>query len=150
MRQKFLLFIALVFIAAAGIFTAFGDKIYSYFERDITFKDMLLECDLHTNFCEVVFEDEKNIRLDISRPIRAGEEMTFNVKTEGFEDDELLVQIYGLNMNMGVFEYVLKKTDNKNYKGKALVPTCMMGKMIWKINIISVRENVGASFVLEL
>jgi hypothetical protein len=150
MKQKILLFAVFVVIAALAVFAVFSDKIYSYFERDITFKDAQSDCDLHANSCEVVFEDEKSIKLDISRPIKAGEEMTFNVQAEGFEDDELSAQIYGLNMNMGIFNYTLEKKEEGFYGGIGTLPTCMSGKMSWKINIISQKENIGASFVLEL
>ncbi|MDR2080947.1 MAG: hypothetical protein LBP54_03550 [Campylobacteraceae bacterium] len=148
MLKKVSIILVLV-IAALGVFLFQSGKIYSLFQKDIVFYNAKSECDLHASTCEVVLEDKK-ITLDIDKPIKAGEEMTFNIQTDGFEDDELLAQIYGINMNMGIFEYILKKTDNKNYQGKALVPACMMGKMSWQVNIISKRENIGASFVLEL
>ncbi|MDR2790571.1 MAG: hypothetical protein LBB59_06315 [Campylobacteraceae bacterium] len=141
--------ILVLLIAAFGIFLFQSGKIHSLFQKNIAFYEAASECDLHTNSCEVVLGNKK-ITLDIDKPIKAGEEMSLNVQTEGFEDGELLAKIYGLNMNMGIFEYALAKTDDKNYKGKALVPTCMMGKMSWQINIISAHENIGASFILEL
>jgi hypothetical protein len=59
--------------------------------------------------------------------------MDFIVQAEGFEDDELLAQIYGINMNMGIFEYPLAKIAAQIYTGKALLPTCMSGKMSYHL-----------------
>ncbi|MDR2342087.1 MAG: hypothetical protein LBD84_03470 [Campylobacteraceae bacterium] len=148
MFKKVLIAVVLV-IVALGAFLFQSGKMYSFFQKDIIFYDAKTGCDLHSNFCETALGDKK-ITLNIDKPFKAGEEMNFSVQTEGFDDDELLVKIYGLNMNMGIFEYALVKIDDKNYKGKALVPTCMMGKMTWKVNIISQKENIGASFILEL
>jgi hypothetical protein len=137
-------------VAAFSVFLFQSGKIYSFVQKDILFYDAKVGCDLHESSCEAILGEGKKITLDIAKPLKAGEEMSFNVRTESFADDELKVQIYGLNMNMGIFDYVLAKTDEDNYSGKALVPTCKMGKMTWSVNIISERENIGASFVLEL
>jgi hypothetical protein len=150
MKQKILLFAAFLIIITAGIFAIFSDKIYSFFGSGTAFKEAVADCDLHEGFCKVVFEDGKSIELDISKPIKAGEQFTLNVHAAGFEDDKLEASIYGLNMNMGVFNYTLGKNEEGFYSGEGMLPTCMHGKMEWKINIISKQENIGASFILEL
>jgi hypothetical protein len=136
-------------IAASAFFLFQNGKIYSFFQKDIQFFEAQQECDLHVSSCEVILQNDKKITLDIDKPFKSSEEMRFNVKAEGFEDEKLLAQIYGLNMNMGIFEQILLKTDGI-YRGNVLLPTCMSGKMVWKVNIISQKEGIGASFVLEL
>ncbi|MDR2342082.1 MAG: hypothetical protein LBD84_03445 [Campylobacteraceae bacterium] len=150
MKQKILLFAIFIVIATAGIFAVFSDKIYSYFERDITFKDVQSDCDLHANFCEVIFENGKSIKLDVSRPVKAAEKFILTVYTSDFNDSELEAVIYGVNMNMGVFNHTLEKIQDGIYAGVSILPACMGGKMTWRVNIISQKENIGASFILEL
>ncbi|MDR1460409.1 MAG: hypothetical protein LBI78_02045 [Campylobacteraceae bacterium] len=149
MLKKVLIFLVLI-LAAVGIFLFQSGRIYSFFQKGIVFYEAQTKCDLHVSSCEIILEDGKNITLDIDKPFKAGEDMSFNVQADGFEDDEFLVQIYGLHMDMGIFEYSLAKANENNYKGKALLPTCMNGKMSWKVNIISKKDNIGASFILEL
>ncbi|MDR0407499.1 MAG: hypothetical protein LBH45_01070 [Campylobacteraceae bacterium] len=149
MLKKVLVFVVLILVAL-GIFLFQSGKIYHFLQKDITFYEAQTECDLHINSCEAVLKDGRSIIFDIDKPFKAGEEMNFSIQAGDFKDNELLAQIYGLNMNMGIFEYSLAKTGENNFQGKALLPTCMSGKMNWKINIISKKDNVGASFMLEL
>jgi hypothetical protein len=150
MKQKFLFFIAFLIIAAAGIFAFLGDKIYPFFQSGVTFKEAAADCDLHTNSCKVVFENGKSIELSLSKPLKAAEQFTLNVRASDFDENELKASIYGVSMNMGVFDYTLAKGDDGVYSGVGMLPACMHGNMEWKINIVSERENIGASFILEL
>ncbi|MDR1285685.1 MAG: hypothetical protein LBJ88_05760 [Campylobacteraceae bacterium] len=149
MLKKVLIVVVLI-LAALGVFLFQSGKIHSFLQKDITFYETQTECDLHISSCEVVLGNDKSIILDIDKPFGAGENMNFNIQADGFKDDELLARIYGTSMDMGIFEYSLAKMSENSYQGKALLPTCMHGKMSWKINIISKKDNVGASFILEL
>jgi hypothetical protein len=53
-------------------------------------------------------------------------------------------------MNMGLFTFEFPKKADGRYGGSVLLPTCMSGKMSWKIEIISKQKALGAGFVLEL
>ncbi|MDR1008129.1 MAG: hypothetical protein LBL65_06155 [Campylobacteraceae bacterium] len=150
MKQKILLFTVFLIIAATGILALFGEKVYSYFQSDTIFKDMDSGCDLHANSCEVIFDSGKSIKLDISKPIKTGENFTLNAYASGFHDSKLEVVIYGVDMNMGIFNYTLEKTTDGVYSGIGSLPMCMHGKMSWRVNIISKKDNIGASFTLEL
>ncbi|MDR1614168.1 MAG: hypothetical protein LBS26_01215 [Campylobacteraceae bacterium] len=149
MLKKVLIFAVLVAVALI-VFLFQSGKIYSLFQKEILFYEAKSECDLHVTSCEITLQNDKKITLDIDKPFNAGKEMDFIVQAEGFGDDELLAQIYGINMNMGIFEYPLAKIAAQIYTGKALLPTCMSGKMSWRVNIISQKEGIGASFILEL
>ncbi|MDR2635730.1 MAG: hypothetical protein LBC08_02745 [Campylobacteraceae bacterium] len=149
MLKKVSIVVVLV-IAALAAFLFQSGKIYSLFQKDIQFFEAKTACDLYVGSCEVILHNDKTITLNIDKPFSAGKAMNFNVRAEGFEDDEFFVQIYGLNMDMGIFEYPLVKTDSGSYVSKVFVPTCMGGKMSWQVNIISKKENIGAGFVLEL
>jgi hypothetical protein len=149
MKQKILSSIVLAFIVFAAVFALFGEKIYSSFEQDVVLQNAS-ECDLYIDSCEVVYSAGKSIKFDIDKPFKAGENLTFNVRAKGFNDDELKVKIYGINMNMGIFNYTLKKAGEDRYTGTGLLPTCMSGKMEWKIEIISPKEALGAGFKVVL
>jgi hypothetical protein len=149
--KKILLTAVLVgVVVLLALFACSSWRVYSGLEKDVVFSEANSSCDLSKNSCEAVFVGGESIALEIDKPLRAGENMIFNVRADGFEDEQLFVHIYGLNMNMGLFTFEFPKKADGGYGGSVLLPNCMSGKMSWKIEIISKQKALGAGFVLEL
>ncbi|MFV0481766.1 MAG: hypothetical protein ACK5LP_07250 [Campylobacteraceae bacterium] len=150
-KSKFIFgFVAILIIGAILFFVGSG-KFYDSKNSDIIFKDDITKCDLHVKSCEMVFEGDKTISLELGgKPLKAGKSLKYSIKTKGFSDKEFFVSVVGVNMNMGLFEFVAKKINEGEYEANALLPTCISGRMTWKISVISKKEKIGANYILEL
>lgn len=146
--RKFLsIFLTVLLLALFAVFGFKGKEIYSMFSNDVEF--LKTSCDLSQNSCAVTFDDNRSITLEIDR-LKANANMLFSVMANGFNDDTFKARIYGVNMNMGIFEFELPKKSNGIYEGDVLLPSCVSGEMTWDIEIISSENKLGGIFTIVI
>ena len=108
-------------------------------------------CDLHASECEAKLNDGTLITFDISPDdIPLMKPLHFKVtSTQEFSSVEL--KMFATNMNMGFHTVVLKKTAPNTYEGEGMLPTCVVGNMIWQANVIfnTLNQSQGAIFYFQ-
>lgn len=150
--KKFLILLIIeVFILCiiCAYFLISSSDIYRWYVGNTNFIKQDKNCDLQKEACSVILEDGSDIILSINpRPIPLMKPIELTVKTKGINLDNLKLKVYATNMNMGLIEKSLSKTTKNIYKGKITLPTCIVGNMIWDVNIIANKptKSIGATF----
>ncbi len=150
--KKFFKILLLQIIAVAGVsIYLFVDSadIYRLFMGNTKFSYASKECDLRVSSCSVDVPELGKITFDIEpKHIPLMETLTFSVKTQpDFDIDELKLNIYATNMNMGYHQFKLKKVSKNRYEVKGILPTCTVGGMIWNAEVV--KGNRGAIFSFQ-
>jgi len=150
--KKFLILLIIeVFILCiiCAYFLISSSDICRWYVGNTNFIKQDKNCDLQKEACSVILEDGSDITLSINpRPIPLMKPIELTVRTKGINLDNLKLKVYATNMNMGLIEKSLNKTVKNIYKGKITLPTCIVGNMIWDVNIIVNKptKSIGATF----
>lgn len=151
--QILLIQVAAVAALVVGYLAWDADAIYELLSGDVVFgTPMSSSCNLHLESCAAVMGDGSPVTLSISpHPIPVMQKLTLQVDSRGLDHKELLLEIYGLNMNMGRHSYRLKQTGDGHYEGEGMIPSCIAG-MNWRANLIaeSPTKRVGTYFTFSI
>lgn len=138
-KKKIIIFsIIQICILFGLIFIIFIDKnkILNLFENENLYYEMSNNCDLRKTSCKVDIDENTTLELDIKpREIPLMKNLTFSLKTKNINAQNLNMKIYATNMDMGVFPFKFSQQANNNYKANGILPTCIIGGMIWKAEI---------------
>lgn len=73
--------------------------------------------------------------------------LTFTVTTQkDLNKDALELHIYATNMNMGYYNLKMKKVSKNTYEVKSILPTCVVGGMIWRAEVVVGTEGGAFTF----
>lgn len=150
-NRKFfaLLFLeVLVVLSAAAYFLIDSGSIYKYFFGDTKFYEQSKQCDLHVKSCSVEIPSVTKISFDIEpKDIPLMTPLTFTVTTDSdVNKDELDLHIYATNMNMGYYNLKMKKVSKNKYQVQSILPTCIVGGMIWRAEVVIGNEGGAFTF----
>jgi len=140
---------AFILCLVCAYFLISSSDIYRWYVGNTNFTKQDKNCSLQEEACSVTLDDGSDISLSITpRPIPLMKPIKLVVKTKGINLDNLNLKVYATNMNMGLIEKSLKKTAKDSYEGKITLPRCIVGNMIWSVNIIANKptKSVGATF----
>ena len=140
---------AFILCIVCAYFLISSSDIYRWYVGSTNFTKQDKNCDLQEEACSVTLEDGSDITLSINpRPIPLMKPIELSVKTKGINLDSLKLKVYATNMNMGLIEKSLGKTAKNSYEGRITLPTCIVGNMIWNVNIIANKptKSIGATF----
>jgi len=61
------------------------------------------------------------------------------------------LKLFATNMNMGFHSVNLKETSSGVYEGEGVLPTCMVGGMLWQANVVLNErdKSLGAVFTFK-
>ncbi len=124
----------------------------SIFGEDRVFIDPNPPCDLRKNTCEVVLNDEQKVSLSIEpKGIPLMKPLSFTVHAKGVKSNTLEIKIYAINMEMGTHKLTLKRVSGDRFEGKQVLPTCIVGGMIWNADITSsyFKDNKAVRFTFK-
>lgn len=100
------------------------------------------ECDLHQGKC-IAADDNQQVELSIAaEEISSSKPLLFDVTIENIAAEQVLVDLQGKSMYMGVNQTLLTKipgTDNR-WQGSITLPICTTGKMTW-VSSIKIEEQ---------
>jgi hypothetical protein len=153
--ERFLKYLVLEIIAVgliAGYFLIDSSDIYRWYVGNTNFVKQSKTCDLHKEACSVTLKDGSVVTLSISpRPIPLMKPITLHVETKNIGLEKLDLKVFATNMNMGLIEKPIKRVKKDNYKAVITLPTCIVGGMIWNVNIIANKpsKSVGAVFEFQ-
>ena len=149
---KLLILEILVLSLVCAYFLIDSSDIYRWYVGNTNFAKQEKNCDLHKEACSVTLQDGSNITLSIEpKPIPLMKPIELTVKTKDINLDKLDLKVFATNMNMGLIEKSLKKVNKNRYEGKITLPTCIVGNMIWNVNIIANKptKSLGATFEFQ-
>ncbi len=153
--KKIYKLLALEVIALSAILAYFlisSSDIYRWYVGSTSFVKQNRDCDLHKSTCSVKLKDGSIISLSINpKEIPLKKPIKLTVTTQGIKTKTLSLKVFAVNMNMGLIEKSLKKIKKNTYEGEVILPTCVVGDMIWNANIIADKtsKSVGAIFEFQ-
>ncbi len=112
--------------------------IYNLFLGEIKYIES--NCSIENENCKVILEDKSEIEFFITPNILVLKPIEFNLKTKNLNINSAEFKIFGLNMDMGVYNFKLKKIDENEYKGTGIIPLCIVD-MKWQGDLIIKKEN---------
>jgi hypothetical protein len=128
-----------------------SDDVYRWWIGDTHFAQVTNDCDLHMSACEVTLKDGTLLTLDIEpKEIPLMKPLHFKV-TSSIDLPSLEIKLFATNMNMGLHTIKLTHTSQNTYEGEGMLPTCIMGNMIWQANVIlnQTSRSQGAIFTFK-
>lgn len=141
--------IAVVLIGAYVLIDS--HDVYRWWVGDTHFVAASSACDLHTQSCEVTLKDGSLLSLDIEpKTIPLMKPLHFKV-TSSIDLPSIEIKLFATNMNMGLHTIKLSQTSKGIYEGEGMLPTCVMGNMIWQANVIfnETTQSQGAIFTFK-
>jgi len=149
---KFLIMESVVLLLVIAYFTIDSSDIYRWYVGNTNFVKQDKSCDLHKEACSVELKDGSTITLDITpKPIPLRKPIRLHVETQNIDIDNLKLKVFATNMNMGLIEKSLKKLKKGSYEADIILPSCIVGGMIWDVNIIAnkLSKSLGAVFEFQ-
>ncbi|WP_141080402.1 hypothetical protein [Campylobacter pinnipediorum] len=103
-----------------------------------------LKCDLNNKKCDIVFEGKK-IEFELNpKPILPMQPVVFSIKgLENFNYNNLSLEFYGLDMDMGIIKAKLKKDNNGIFSSKIVLSACVIDKMRYRFEILNNDKKTG-------
>lgn len=141
--------IAVVLIGAYVLIDS--HDVYRWWVGDTHFVQAPSACDLHIQSCEVKLKDGSSLSLDIEpKTIPLMKPLHFKV-TSSIDLPSIEIKLFATNMNMGLHTIKLSQTSKGIYEGEGMLPTCVMGNMIWQANVIfnETTQSQGAIFTFK-
>ena len=139
-----------VLLIGAYIFIDSHD-VYRWWVGDTHFVQTNTPCDLHVTACEATLKDGSLLSLDIEpKTIPLMKPLLFKVTSEVVLPS-IEIKLFATNMNMGLHTIKLTQTSKGVYEGEGMLPTCVMGNMIWQANVIlnQTTQSQGAIFTFQ-
>lgn len=101
------------------------------------------ECDLHATKCSAQHAQQA-INLDIkAEQISSAKSMLFEVELENLEANQIMLDIKGKQMYMGVNQVHLNRVagENNRWQGEVTLPVCATGSMTWVTSVITEKDG---------
>jgi len=139
-----------VLLIGAYIFIDSQD-VYRWWVGETHFVPSDNSCDLHLNACEATLNDGSSLILDIEpKEIPLMKPLRFKV-TSSINVPSIEIKLFATNMNMGLHTIKLVQSVKGVYEGEGMLPTCVMGNMMWQANVIlnQNRQSHGAIFTFK-
>ena len=125
--------------------------VYQWWVGNTHFAHSNSACDLHVNACEATLKDGSVLSLEIEpKSIPLMKPLQFKV-TSNVDVPTIEIKLFATNMNMGLHTIKLNQTSKGIFEGEGMLPTCIMGNMIWQANVIlnQLTQSQGAIFTFK-
>ena len=142
----------LIVLLVAAYFLIDSSDVYKWWVGDTSFVTCKADCDLHQEACTVILSDGNPLTFEINpKPIGVMKPLTLSLKTTNIQVPFIEVKLFATNMNMGFHSFKLLKKEDGFYEGVAMLPTCVVGNMIWQANIIinNTTQSIGAIYTFQ-
>jgi len=141
--------ISIIAVIVVSYFMIDFNALYQSFKGEAQFVTQNKKCDLHKTSCEIKLQNGTTFELEVTpKTIPLMEELTFSIKSNNPNLENLKLNIYATNMFMGEFNLPIKNLGDGNYKAVGTLPTCPVGDMQWNadIRIEKLDKTIGARF----
>ena len=153
-RKRFfkLFFIeALIVGLVASYFLIDSHDVYRWWAGNTKFV-IVKECNPNIERCDAMLIDNTHLSLDIEpKPVPLMKTIRFRVTIEDPSLPFVEATLFATNMNMGLHTFKLLSKGNGLYEGEGMLPTCIVGNMIWQTNIVLNKpaKSIGATFFFQ-
>lgn len=140
MKNKlFYIFILLAFVLSYWLGQQLGQESYrstSQSVKEMTFSD----CSPVENVCHAFIE---NIRIDVQfkQTPSALEPFEVEVKTIGFQAEEIFIDFNMVGMDMGFNKHRLNSNTRDSWLARVVLPVCSLGRNDWKSTVYVTRAG---------
>jgi len=151
-KQSALLPIISVLCIVIGYFFIDFNGLYQSIKGEAQFISQDKKCDLHESSCRILTQDGTSFELEIlPKTIPLMKEITFSIKSNNPNLENLKLNIYAINMFMGDLNLAINNLGNGNYEAIGTLPSCPVGNMIWnaEIRIEKLSKTIGARFQFQ-
>lgn len=101
-------------------------------------------CDLRAGACRAALPGGGAVSLAIAPPeIPLMQTLTLDVRLEGAEAHSVVVDIRGLNMDMGISRARMRDLGDGTWRGETILPVCSQRRMEWEA---AVQVEGGARY----
>ena len=138
--------------AIVAYFLIDSHDIYRWWVGDTHFVQAPKTCNLHTQSCSVILDTNQTLILDIApKPIPLMKPLVFRLYAPSSGLLSVELKLFATNMNMGLHTFTLHATQDGWYEGEGMLPTCVVGNMIWQANVIlnTPTQSLGAVFYFQ-
>lgn len=146
------LIVEIIAVLLIGVYILVDSQdVYRWWVGDTHFAHASSNCDLHVSACEVSLKDGSTLSLEIEpKEIPLMKPLHFKV-TSIVDLPNIEIKLFATNMNMGLHTIKLSQTSKGIYEGEGMLPTCVMGNMIWQANVIldQTTQSQGAIFTFK-
>ncbi len=149
---KLLLLEIILLLGVAGYFFIDSHDVYRLWVGDTHFTVAPTSCNLHVKACEVRLKDDSLITFEVSpKPIPLMKPLHFKIIAPSLTLPFIELKLFATNMNMGFHTFKLLEKEKGVYEGEGMLPTCVVGNMIWQTNLIinHPHESIGATFYFQ-
>jgi len=117
---------------------------YKYSPLLLAKADLTIEpaagCDLNQTACVAELPDGARLELAITpRPIALVKPLQVSVSIAGMVAEQVEIDFAGVTMNMGYNRKVLAADGAGRYRGEAMLPVCVSGRMVWQATLVVSR-----------
>lgn len=109
-------------------------------------------CDLNRSACSADLPGGGRVELDITpRPVPLVKPLQLVVSISGMVAEQVDIDFAGLSMNMGYNRKTLTAAGQGRFRGEAMLPVCVSGRMTWRATLIvdSGRQRIAVPFLFE-
>lgn len=148
-----LLFLEIIAVSLiGGYFLIDSHDIYRWWVGDTHFVTAPSTCNLHHGACTVRLENDIELTFEINpKPIPLMKPLEFRAYAKAIEQPFIEIKLFATNMNMGFHTFKLYAKGNGLFVGEGMLPTCVVGNMIWQANLIidTPKKSLGATFYFQ-
>ena len=139
------LFIAIALLSALHLFSGTSTSAADKYQK-------MINCDPNKSACKQQLEDI-TVVLDINpKPVKAMQELVFQVTLEGNNpriSSAPAIDLGMPGMDMGPNHVALKSIDNGKYRGKGIIVRCPSGRTIWQATV-TVPDIGKVKFIFDV
>lgn len=148
-----LLIVEIIAVACVAFYVLIdAHDIYKWWVGDTHFVKASSTCNLHQSSCSVSLKNDSLAEFDISpKPIPLMKPLKFRAVLQNIDLPHIELTLFATNMNMGLHTFKLYAKERGVYEGEGMLPTCVVGNMIWQANLIinTPSESLGAVFTFQ-
>lgn len=100
-------------------------------------------CDLNQSACQTLVLAQGEVEFSIGpRPIYGASPLTFEVKAKQLAVRSAVINLSGLDMNMGSYRFELESDGSGGFSVDGNLPVCVRNQMQWKAELrLNTREH---------
>ncbi|AFL67720.1 hypothetical protein [Sulfurospirillum barnesii] len=149
---KLLIVEIIAVMCVALYFLVDAHDVYKWWVGDTRFVKAPSSCNLHQSSCSVSLKNNTLVEFDINpKPIPLMKPLHFRAVIKDIHLPYIELTLFATNMNMGLHTFKLYAKEGGVYEGEGMLPTCVVGNMIWQANLIinTPSESLGAVFTFQ-
>ena len=141
MDEKVRVGLALVLLALLAVAAFYGTRYWQATQGAWTRVVSQVDCDLNRGPCRQPLSGGAVVFSVLPSTIPLMKPLSLSLVTDGVQVDAVVVEIRGLNMDMGLNRTRLERTAEHVWSGETILPVCSQRKMEWEAAVLLEMEG---------